>query len=126
VSVGIIPANGQFAKGFDPRRRFNGSRPKLVVEIEEALAAEHRTVENMKAVFQRLKVLATEDVVSTWTDDGGHVHESVRQPNPAFMKLYLERVLGPVQDDASDKIQRLARELLDGMLEEARQRRSGG
>jgi hypothetical protein len=67
--------------------------------------------------------MATEAVITRHTDAEGNTTESIRQPNPVFMKLYLDRVLGPVLDDNSDKIQKLARELLDGMLDEARQRR---
>jgi len=66
------------------------------------LDAEHRNPENMRAVFTRLKELATEDMVSTWTDKDGNDHESRRPPDPAFMKLYLERVMGPVKDLEAD------------------------
>lgn len=101
-----------------------GGRPRKLVEIEEALDAEHRTVENMKEVFAQLRVLATENVISRWVDPDGTEHESNRQPNPAFMKMYLDRVLGPVSDDASEKIRRLAQEFVNEMLAEARARRA--
>jgi hypothetical protein len=113
-----------FMAGHDPRRSYHGGRPKKLVEIEEALDAEHRTVENMKEVFAQLRCLATENVITRWTDKEGNEHESNRQPNPAFMKLYLDRVLGPVSEDSSEKIRRIAQEFLDGMLEEARARRA--
>ena len=89
-----------------------GGRPKKLVEIEAALDAEHRTVANMKEVFAQLRVMATENIVSSWTDKDGNEHTSIRQPNPAFMAMYLERVLGPVRDiepdlsDAPDEVVR--------------------
>ena len=73
-------------------------RPKKLVEIERMLDAEHRTVENMKEVFAQLKAMATENVISRWTDKDGGEHESIRQPNPAFMAMYLDRILGPVKE----------------------------
>lgn len=79
-----------------------GGRPKKLVEIEAVLDAEHRTVENMREVFAQLRALATENVITRWTDKDGNEHESQRQPNPAFMAMYLDRVLGPVKDLAVD------------------------
>jgi len=126
--AGMVPMQRgvPFAKGADPRRSMHGAKPRKILEIEAALDAEHRTVENMKEVFAQLRALATENVITRWTDKDGNEHESNRQPNPAFMKLYLDRVLGPVSEDASDKIQRLAAEIVNGMLAEARQRRAAG
>ncbi len=95
-----------------------GGRPKKLVEIEKMLDAEHRTLENMREVFAQLRVLATENVISRWTDKDGNEHESNEQPNPAFMKMYLERTLGPVKDlaidlaDAPDEVLRWAAEHL--------------
>ena len=125
MTAPIVPAvlPKGFLKGYDPRRGTNGGRPRKLAEIEAMLDSEHRTVENVKEVFAQLRVLATEAVISRWVDEKGNEHESIRQPNPAFMKLYLERLLGPVQDDTGDKIRRLASELIDGMLDEARARR---
>lgn len=74
-----------------------GGKPKKLADIERMLDAEHRTVENMKEVFAQLRAMATENVISRWTDKDGGEHESVRQPNPQFMSLYLERTLGPVK-----------------------------
>jgi hypothetical protein len=75
-----------------------GGKPKKLVEIEAMLDAEHRTVANMKEVFAQLRAMATENVITRWTDKEGKEHESIRQPNPAFMALYLDRVLGPVKE----------------------------
>ena len=79
-----------------------GGRPKKLVEIEKMLDAEHRTVANVKEVFAQLRAMATENVISRWTDKDGGEHESIRQPNPAFMAMYLDRILGPVKDLALD------------------------
>lgn len=124
--AGNVPAvrGVPFMAGPDPRRSLNGGRPRKLVEIEAALDDDHRTVENMKEVFAQLRALATENVITRWVDKEGNEHESNRQPNPAFMKLYLDRVLGPVSEDASDKIRRLAQGLLDEMLQEAKARRA--
>ena len=82
-----------------------GGRPKKLVEIERMLDAEHRTPDNMREVFTRLKELAMEDMITAHTDEKGVEHVTRRPPNPAFMSLYLERTLGPVKDldiDLSD------------------------
>lgn len=59
-----------------------GGRPKGIREIEAMLNAEHRTAANMRKVFAELKMLALRG------DKG----------DAQYMKLYLERVLGPVKD----------------------------
>lgn len=82
-----------------------GGRPKKLVEIEKMLDEEHRTLANVKEVFAQLRALATENVITRWTDKDGNEHESIRQPNPQFMAMYLERILGPVKElkvDMSD------------------------
>jgi hypothetical protein len=99
-----------FVPGPDPRRGKEGGRPPKLREIEKMLDAEHRTVDNMKEVFAQLKAMATENVISRWVDKDGQEHESIRQPNPAFMALYLDRILGPVKElkidltDAPDEV----------------------
>ena len=75
-----------------------GGRPKKLVEIEKMLDEEHRNVASVKEVFAQLKAMATENVISRWTDKDGGEHESIRQPNPAFMAMYLDRILGPVKE----------------------------
>ena len=89
---------GTFTAGHDPRRGTTGGRPRKLVEIERMLDEEHRTVENVREVFAHLRAMATENVVSITEDKDGNKKESVRQPNPAFMQMYLERVLGPVKE----------------------------
>lgn len=84
---------------FQPGQSGNpGGRPKKLVEIERMLDEEHRTVENIREVFAQLRAMATENVVSITEDKDGNKKESVRQPNPAFMQMYLERVMGPVKE----------------------------
>ena len=67
-------------------------------------------VKAVKDVFAQLKAMATENVISRWTDKDGGEHESIRQPNPAFMAMYLDRILGPVKElkidlsDAPDEV----------------------
>lgn len=59
-----------------------GGRPKALREIEAMLNAEHRTVANMREVFNTLKLLALRG----------------EKGDSGYAKLYLERVLGPVKD----------------------------
>jgi hypothetical protein len=59
-----------------------GGRPKALKDIERMLNDRHRTAENMRGVFDQLLVLAVRG----------------EKGDAAYMKLYLERVLGPVKD----------------------------
>ena len=87
-----------------------GGRPKALRDIEKMLDAEHRNPENMRAVFDRLRALALGEVVTVATPDGSADVEL--HAEPAFMKLYLERVMGPVKElepdlaDAPDEVLR--------------------
>ena len=63
---------------------------------------EHRTVENIREVFAQLKAMATEAVITRHTDAEGNTTESIKQPNPAFLAMYLDRVLGPVKQLLDD------------------------
>lgn len=71
-----------FAVGDDARRGTSGGRPKALREIEAMLNAEHRTVANMREVFATVKALALRG----------------EKGDSGYLKLYLERVLGPVKD----------------------------
>ncbi len=99
-----------FVAGDDPRRGKEGGRPPKLREIEAMLDAEHRNVASVKEVFAQLKAMATEAVITRHTDKEGNTTESIRQPNPAFMALYLDRILGPVKElkidlsDAPDEV----------------------
>jgi hypothetical protein len=59
-----------------------GGRPKALKEIERMLNEEHRTVESMREVFATVKALALRG----------------EKGDSGYLKLYLERVLGPVKD----------------------------
>ena len=71
--------NGRIAKGSTANP---GGRPKALREIEAMLNAEHRTVANMREVFATVKMLALRG----------------EKGDSGYLKLYLERVLGPVKD----------------------------
>jgi hypothetical protein len=101
-----------------------GGKPKKLREIEEMLDAEHRTVDNMREVYRRLKELAIDDVVRVFMDRTGNVHESHEPPDPAFMKIYLERIMGPVKDVSDERLEKMLTERLEQMLAEAEARRS--
>lgn len=80
-----------------------GGRPRKLREIEAMLDEEHRTVENMRPVFARLKFLALGEPVEV-TFRGAVVRIELKA-DAAFMSLYLDRVLGPMargQIDLSD------------------------
>jgi hypothetical protein len=84
---------------FEVGNRANpGGRPKKLREIEAMLDAEHRTVANMRGVFTRLKALAMGEVVTAMVPGGDGEMELKIDAHPGFMKLYLERVIGPVKD----------------------------
>jgi hypothetical protein len=96
-------SDGRFAPGHDPRRGRNGGRSNRLAEIQRMLDDEHRTVENIREVFTRLKELAMEDMITSWTDEKGNEHIARKPPSPEFMKLYLDRILGPVKALISDE-----------------------
>lgn len=81
-----------------------GGRPRRLAEIEKMLDAEHRTVENMREVFARLKALALGEVVRVPDPDSEDGTATIElRSDPAFMKLYLDRTLGPVRELASEE-----------------------
>lgn len=84
-----------FVKG-QPSANPSG-RPKKLVEIEQMLDAEHRTVENMRAVFTRLKELAMGELAEV-RDKEGNVVGVELEADSRFMALYLDRILGKVKD----------------------------
>lgn len=97
-----------------------GGKPRKLVEIENMLDAEHRTVENMREVFTRLKALAMGEVVEVRNDKGVVVDVQLRA-HPGFMQLYIRRLLGPESDDAA--VEKKAKELLQALLDVAEQAR---
>lgn len=73
-----------------------GGRRRVIQEIEQMLDAEHRTVENMREVFARLKSLAMgEPVAVEWE---GEVIRIELRAAPEFMRMYLARLLGPERE----------------------------
>lgn len=121
--VAVAKRPGVFVKGHDPRRGLTGGRPRTVVEVERILDEEHRTPEKAREVFGRLRSLAMDDVTRVFFDKDGEPHESVEQPNPAFMKLYLERVWGPVKAVDDAQVDKAVRERFEELIAEARARR---
>lgn len=115
----VIPG-GPFRRGLDPRRGRSGGRPASLVEIQKLLDEEHRSVDRMREVFDRLRALAMGEVVEL-TFRGQPVGLQLRA-DPRFMALYLDRVIGPVTNQ--DAVRGLAKELLAGMIAEARQQRA--
>lgn len=104
-NVEPVAKPGTFQPGHDPRRGTNGGRPKVLKDIEAMLDAEHRTVENMREVFGRLKALAMGEVVEVPIPGGEGETRIELRADSRFMTLYLERTLGPVKDlepDLSD------------------------
>lgn len=85
--------SGKWLPGASPNP---GGKPRKLREIEAMLDQEHRTVENMREVFTRLKALALGEFV-TKVDKEGHTEVEL-QADARFMGLYLDRVMGPVKD----------------------------
>lgn len=98
-------AGGKWLPGTSPNP---SGRPKKLRDIEAMLDTEHRTVENMRDVFARLKALALGEVITVITKEGS-VKVSL-SADARFMQLYLERTLGPVKElkvdltDAPDEV----------------------
>lgn len=88
--------SGMFKPGNDPRRNLKGGRPRKLREIEKLLNTEHRNIEKMREVFERLRALAMGEViiVPVVTAAGTMELTAKVDADPAFMKLYLERVMG--------------------------------
>jgi hypothetical protein len=86
-----------------------GGRPKKLVAIERMLDEDFRNVDKMREHFKRLEKLAFDDQTRTVMGKYGPC-DITEPPNPAFTKLYLERVLGPVKEiepdlsDAPDEV----------------------
>lgn len=100
VSPGARKA-GTFQPGvYDPRRnRLGNTRGKRLREMERMLNAEHRNVEKSKELYTRLRALALgEVIVVPYCGPNGDIElKATLTADPAFMKLYLDRVYGPVK-----------------------------
>jgi hypothetical protein len=117
---------GDFTRGYDARRGTSGGRPRSIREIEEMLDAEHRTLDKMREVFGKLRSLALDEVVRVFMDKKGEAHETTEPPDPAFMRLYLDRVLGPVKLVDDGRVDEAVRERFEELIAEARARRERG
>jgi hypothetical protein len=93
-----------------------GGRPRKLREIEAMLDEEHRTVDQMRETFALLRRVAhgVDEPVFYRGEICGHV----RKYDSAWMAMYLERVVGPVErgkidlSDAPDEVvEYLARKL---------------
>jgi hypothetical protein len=107
-AVELIPARkpGTFrsnADGGDPRRNTKG-RPAKIAAFENMLNRNHRNMEAVTALFERLRALALGEVVAVpYVSAAGDVEYKVQlKADPAFMKLYLERILGLPQQYNDD------------------------
>jgi hypothetical protein len=85
-----------------------GGKPKALREIEAMLDAEHRTVENMRAVFGKIREVSMGVVKDVWHK--GAVCGQEIEYSAAWMDLYVNRLLGPVKElkidltDAPDEV----------------------
>lgn len=102
--------DGRFLPGFsgNPERQFRPGqsgnpvgKSRVLADIQKMLDEEHRGVERMREVFDRLRALALGTVVHV--PDGDGAIDIQLQADPAFMKLYLDRVLGPVKELITDE-----------------------
>lgn len=89
-------AHGRLLKG---QTANPGGRPKRVREFERMLVKEHLNLDSMRALFERLRALAMGEVVivPVVTASGEMQLTAKLEADPAFMKLYLDRLLGPVK-----------------------------
>jgi hypothetical protein len=98
-----------------------GGKPRKTREIEEMLDAEHRTVENMREVYGRLKALAMGELV-TVMDEDGEVTVTLKA-DARFMAIYLDRLWGPVKLVDDHRVDAAVRERMEALIIEARARR---
>ena len=99
----VTVPGGPFKAGYDPRRGRNGGRTSRLADIQRMLDDEHRTVTNIRTVFDRLKALALGEVVSVMVPGGEGETELTLRADSRFMALYLDRILGPVKQLISEE-----------------------
>lgn len=118
----LVPRNekGQILPGYsgNPGGRFKG-----LVALERMLDDEHRSPEQLREVFTRLRALALGELVTVYDEHGKEVGVELKA-RPEFMKMYLDRVIGPVADGEviDGKVEKRLREMLEFAEEEARRR----
>ena len=102
-----------------------GGVPKRVREFQ-AVLDEHGDEERTRALFDRLRQLAMGELKVTrhaMTMAGPVAYEATLPPDPAFAKLYMERVYGPVKDK-DDGLEAVLAEMPDEVLIRIRTRRA--
>lgn len=90
--------------------------------IERMLKNKHGTVANMEMLFERLRILAMGQPVRMTLEDG--TETVYLRPDPSFMKIYLDRVIGPVRNDEQVEagVEKRLAEMLSLAEREARKR----
>jgi hypothetical protein len=73
-----------------------GVRRRKYAEIQAMIDDEFRTPDMIKFVLKRCRSLGFCETVTS-TDDNGREYV-VSKPDPAYAKLFVERVMGPLQD----------------------------
>lgn len=89
-------AKGRLLPGHSGKWR-GGGRPKRVREFEKMLSKVHGSPEKMLELMDRLRNLAMgePELVTVANADGTFEVEAKIKADAAFMKLYLDRLLGP-------------------------------
>lgn len=96
------PAEARKAGQFPPGVSGNpGGRPKKLREIEAMLDAEFRTVEGVREAMTVLRKLAVSGVTNDVFFEGCRCGEKTEY-SPAYMEMYLCRILGPVKEQVSE------------------------
>ena len=101
TEVAAVPevrgADGKWLAGRSPNP---GGVPRRVQQFLEVME-QHSAPELTRALFQRLRDLALGELTvmrHCMTKEGPVAYEEKLPPDPAFAKLYLDRVYGPVRD----------------------------
>jgi len=103
-------------------RGLGGDLSKRRRRIERMIKNNHGTVENMEQVFERLRILAMGKPAVI--DFGDGAVEYTIKADAQFMKLYLDRVIGPVRNDEQieREVEKRLAQMLDLAEREARKR----
>ena len=102
-----------------------GRTPDRIRRFQEILD-EHGDEERTRALFERLRQLAMGELTVTrhaMTLSGPVPYEVTLPPDPAFAKLYMDRVYGPVKE-RGDGLDEVLAEMPDEVLIRIRTRRA--
>lgn len=100
-----------------------GGRSKKITEIERMLDDSYRTLDEMRMTFATLKRLALEGESTLLTNAKGEIVGENVEHNPAYMKLWLDRLLGAVKPQRDDaQVEALATQLVEGMIAAVKQK----